>query len=312
MQFNAPRALEPILLKCLAGEPDDRFASAVQLARQLELCQKPRVQQLLYETPDWVIGWLRRTPLLTMAIAVLAPNLVLSVLNISNNLKAAVPPGAQSVFTGQVAVINSLAYGLGLALSSAMAWPLVRAVRSVACDQPVDSDQARIVSKRSLVLGEMVSWLIMAAWAVCGVAFAVSMSTVDKTLTTGAVFHFVLSQIGCGLMAGTLSFFLLTYLDVRGALPIFADPDHVDETLARHMSALVRRTWLYLGLYVAVPSVSVILLALSNSDFKEAFLALGILGALGFGITLPLALAIRSDLAALSEVVDPRGAREVA
>ena len=44
---NLPSGLKDVLLRCLQPEPADRFASAGELARHLELCLRPSAQRLL-------------------------------------------------------------------------------------------------------------------------------------------------------------------------------------------------------------------------------------------------------------------------
>jgi len=319
---DLPPSLVPVLHKCLAPDPADRFTSADELARELAMCCRPRVQKLLYGPPDALTRTMRRFPLTVLAIAVLLPNLVLSGLNIPYNWNESIRPDSQSLFTTLVFVINVVAYGAGLTLAGFWAWPIVRAMRwahrgppreatsipSPSLLHPANAARSASLVRPALLLGERIGWLVAAMWTACGVAFAVTMSMMAVQLPQGAAFHFVLSQIGCGLMAGTMSFFLLTFLAVRGAVPLVVDLRRSDPALARHMTKLSARVWIYLAVYVAVPFLSVILLALVQSDLREAFLALGILGVLGVGLALPLALAIRGDLAALGEVVDRRSA----
>jgi eukaryotic-like serine/threonine-protein kinase len=79
------RELHGVLEKCLAPDPDDRFADGAEVGRQLWLCKRPHTQQLL-KSPHQ--GWrsvARYRPLLTFVIAILAPHLLAACFNFVYN-----------------------------------------------------------------------------------------------------------------------------------------------------------------------------------------------------------------------------------
>src|SRR5262249_44720772 len=93
---NCPAGLEQTLVRCLAAEPSERFASASELGRQLDLCLQPRAQRLLQAPKNRVRQLLRRWPIATLVLFGLLPNLVMSGLNIAYNLHSIIEPLAET------------------------------------------------------------------------------------------------------------------------------------------------------------------------------------------------------------------------
>ena len=83
-----PPGLADVLLKCLAPV-EQRFATAGDLARQLDLCLKPRSRELLLPAPGWRT-WVRRHPLIAIYTTALGPNLLAAWFSIEYNRAAIV------------------------------------------------------------------------------------------------------------------------------------------------------------------------------------------------------------------------------
>jgi hypothetical protein len=144
---------------------------------------------------------------------------------------------------------------------------------------------------------------------VSGVIFPVWLhahAPADSPLTWQHYGHFIGSQLVCGLISATLTFFFVTFVAIRVCYPLL---------LQRHLAAadevtsLVRlsaRVWIYFGLAVCAPFLAVMLLVLIASE-RSAIGILGGVGLIGFGLSFWLSLAIRSDLAALAAVINPAG-----
>ncbi len=79
-----------VLRKCLAPEADDRYASAGELARQLDLCLQPRAHKLLYGGGT-IRGFIKRHPVSMTVLIGLLPNIILSALNMAYNWRGIVP-----------------------------------------------------------------------------------------------------------------------------------------------------------------------------------------------------------------------------
>ncbi len=134
-QDTCARALQEVLAKCLEPEPDNRYAGAEEVARQLELCLEPRVQELLRPAAGSYVHVAVRHPFLTWLAAALAPNILLSVLNIFYNLAAIIKNTnvlAEDLFwSTQLAVINGVAYSAGIFACYRVAKPLLHGLRRI-------------------------------------------------------------------------------------------------------------------------------------------------------------------------------------
>ncbi len=113
---DCPAGLVDVLLKSLAPDPDDRYASADQMARDLDLCLQPRAQSLLQTRPRRG-GFLRQHAVAATIGFGLLPNVVMCLLNIAynwNEILIRLGPDDQRVFRLQILVINTVAYTIGL------------------------------------------------------------------------------------------------------------------------------------------------------------------------------------------------------
>ena len=143
---------------------------------------------------------------------------------------------------------------------------------------------------------------------VAGDTKVVERGAADET----AYFHFTLSNLGFGILAATVSFFLLTHGVTRVLLPRLIEPGDVDAARVEQMRRLRRRVPFYFAACTAVPFLSVIVLATQSHQLEDlggAFLVLGLLGALAFAATLALGAWIRRDLGALMRALAVRPER---
>ena len=131
---DLPAGLADVLCKCLAPEPADRFATAGELAAQLQLCLQPQLQRLLQpQRGDWALT-LRRFSLSALILGGVLPNLAASVLNITYNGFEIIrwleprPTSVDSVYSIywlQIWVVNPIAYSLAIVLLVSLALPIV-------------------------------------------------------------------------------------------------------------------------------------------------------------------------------------------
>jgi eukaryotic-like serine/threonine-protein kinase len=127
---DLPRGLAEVLLAGLAPDPAQRPESGAALARELELCLRPRARNLLYPPKGGWRALVRRTALLALVLATLAPNAIGGFLNFAYNRSEIVDhvPGAEPVFLNVQAAINGIAFPLGIVLLVVLVWPVLRAV----------------------------------------------------------------------------------------------------------------------------------------------------------------------------------------
>ncbi|MBI3465137.1 MAG: serine/threonine protein kinase, partial [Planctomycetes bacterium] len=197
---EAPPELERILRQCLAPDPDQRFASADDLARQLELCLQPQVQRLLRPAAG---GWRRqacRSPWPTAILLGVAPNALASGFNIRYNWTEIIRDlntPAQEVFQNiQLAVVNVTAYSIGITLAVVAAWPVLNAIRALSRGRQIERVRLPWLRNRCLWLGDYVAWIGIALWSVTGAVFPIWLQagTPNAQLKPHHYVHFITSQ----------------------------------------------------------------------------------------------------------------------
>lgn len=262
---NCPAGLKQILLNCLSADRDKRYASPAGLSRQLELSLQPQVLTLLRPRPGSVRNWVRRYPLIAMFAAGLIPNIIYSVLNVLYNFKTIFTALGYSfdqvIGHPVVTTINSLAFGISIAVLLPIVWPVVRAVTRVhrGCPQPIDRDPRWI--SRSLILGDLTAGVSGFMWFVTGWAFPIWLTHYAQATQVNmpTVFvHFMVTQLLCGLMAISLVFFMVAFLSTRAYYPTLLQVDVADPVAIDRVRRLERRTWVYFAMAVVVPFIAVI------------------------------------------------------
>lgn len=304
---DLPPGLADILCKCLAANPADRFATAGELAAQLQLCLQPQLQRLLQpQRGDWALS-LRRFALPALILTGVLPNAAASGMNIAYNyfeIIRSIDPKAKAIFYRQVEVVNPIAYGLAAAVLIGLALPIVRAVRAPATGEP---EERAAVRKRSLVFGDWVAWVSAAEWAISGIVFPLWLNLAEVSIDRGHYLHFLASQMLCGLIAASLSFFVVTCLTTRAFFPALVESQVQDLDSSRGLQALSQRTGRYFVLAIAAYFLAMfgVLWLASPGDDRLALAVLGSLGFPGFMLAYVLSGIIRRDIATLSAAVAP-------
>jgi serine/threonine protein kinase len=299
---RAPPALLAALRRALEPRRDDRFASAEQLARHLELALSPRAEALIAAEPRGWRTFAQRWPTWALLLALGLPNLVLGVINALYNLHVETTPITEALYGWQVAGVNAVVYALGIFAMVRASRPIVRAARARAAGGPRDAALAAAARRRCLSIGGVAAATSLALWAVSATLFWSWTAAVLSGEDLGARYaHYVVSQLLCGLIAAALAFFTVTFVAVRAYYARFVDLDRPDPDAPAALGRLERRLWVGLGVVVFVPFLAVVLLALSGTWVAGAFLALGALGALCLAVVW-LLVEIRKDLDALARL----------
>jgi len=302
LPHDFPRGLRDVLLRCLAPKPQDRFADAGQLARALQLCLEPQVQALLRpDDDDWRLRAARH-PVIAMIIVALFPNVILSLLNIAFNLRAiiaSITAGmpedmaeyVQQVFLGvQLAVVNAVAYSLGIGICVAMAQPLARAAKTNG--RYLNSESWLAVSRSGMLFPSRVGVVVLILWIASGLVFPmwIDLASGRGQISLGIYLQFVTSQVLCGLIAAGMSFFLVAYVCVQSLYPRII-PDQVSSGDARPelelLSQQVNRKFFILVLvpFAAVMAASWFLWKrLTTPGQAETIIRDALLEALVFGV----------------------------
>jgi hypothetical protein len=339
---DCPQGLKEVLLRCLAPEPADRFADAGQLARQLELCLSD-AHDLLYPPAEdpwrrrvrrWPFGWalLALTPrswpraaaawpLVSVVVAGVLPNLLMSLVNITYNGGAitkmvgfATPQ--EWLSSPQVMIVNAIAYPLGVVWLGYCFWPIKQGSRQIRRGVPLDPEQWRTAGRYCLRLGLMAWTVTLTLWIVTSLVFPIWIQLAHPEIEVSVIdyVHFVASQAFCGLIAASLTYFFITFIAVRAFFPRLIPPNSDDPQMAEELnwaSSPVTFNFLVLAL---VPVVSMTLAfylfyngmlegLTADPEVPLAFVMLGFVGFVGLIVCWFLRLDILVDLAALQPAV---------
>ncbi len=316
MPRDVPAGMAEALLACLSADREERPASAGQLARRLELCLQPRASNLLRVRSDlW--RWLRRRPVWPLVLGGLVPNVIMSVLNILINFRALVErltvanPELVPEFQYRVVpTVNMTLYPFGLAILVWLSWPVISAARRRALGLAVPIAQRTALATRALWIPDITAWFALSLWIMSGLIIPTMLHFAAGDDSQVGLFHyaqFALSQSLCGLIAGSVSFFLLALCSARVVLPLLVDVDAFSPKLADGLLKLSLRTWLYVGLGLVAFVVALCWMFFSGTDDKTLFGTFAAIGLAGSVFSLWAAWTLQADATALALAMRPTG-----
>jgi hypothetical protein len=307
---DCPSGLAQVLRTCLAPDPAQRFPSGRELARQLALCTHPRAQQLLHPPAR---GWqqvISRFPTVWVLAAVLWPNLLAALFNLSYNqaeIIAAQPPEVQAAFWQIQLVINGIAFPVGIFLIARLVRPVAFALAELRAGRTVEADRLAKVRDRCLRLGHYAAGVSIAEWLLASLAYPIALGAAVGALPMEFFLHFLASLTLCGLIAAVYPFFGITWLVVQVLYPALLRPGGEGPEELNSLGRLNRLRGVYLLLSAAVPLLAVTALVLIGSQNRFALGVLSAGGLAGCGLAFWSARTILADLQALAYAVHPSG-----
>ena len=293
------------------GGAGDRYESAGELARELDLCLQPRAQALLH-TRRRFSGSFKMHPVSSTIAFGLLPNVVLSLLNIIYNWNEIINrlgPEDKQVFYLEIMVVNSVAYSIGLGYVCWTRGKLFATLAQLASGEKVEPPPSIELVKRCLTLGAATAMITAILWALSGFVIPAWMhfgAGTTSQLESEHFAHFVVSQLLCGLVSATQSYYVITFFSVRFCYPWLVKARVPDAREITELAALAQRGRVFLALTVSVPFLAMAALVLINFD-RSVMAGLCVIGLLGCGLAYWLDLVIRGDLAALAATMNPGG-----
>lgn len=305
---DCPAALKRILTTCLAPDPRDRYHSGNMLARELLLCLQPGARDLFDPAPSLWRRLVLRFPVLAVLLVGLLPNALAALFNFDYNRNEIIErlhhlPEVIAIFWHVQLVINSVAFPVGIVLAALLTWPVARAVRSRrgGHGQPIPPQ----LRHRCLMLGHWLALLCLVEWLLAGLAYPISIHRAAGPIPLAVYIHFFVSLTLCGLIAVVYPFFGITWLSVRVYYPFLIQPAVTGSEDLSDLTRLTRRTWFYLLLAASVPMLAVTALIWAGSQNQFALEVLSGAGLVGFGLVFLLARKIQSDVATLTQALQP-------
>jgi hypothetical protein len=295
--------LREVLEKCLQADPNDRYTTAGEVARRLDLCRKPRSRELLLPSPGWRT-WAAKHPLFLLYAIGLGVNGFASVFSILYNGTTLVDPipGARETFDFLLIVINGFFFPVCIVLFGFAIWPVVRGLRRVG-HEPLTPAELAAIRRRCLRLGPLSVQVCLWAWVAAGVLFPLALHYMVRELPAAFHVHFLASQTLCGLIAVSYPEFMVTFIALRAFYPKFVENAALTADDLAQVRRIERQQGVYLVLAVSIPLLAIGLLASIGGERRPILGFLSFVGLVGFGIAYWLTGAIRADRVALEEAV---------
>jgi len=306
---GSPPGLKRVFAICLSADPDDRWRSGEEMAKQLELCRNRRVQDLLHPPANSWRARLGRHALLLVVLSAAIPNIFAGWCNWAYN-RTEIIPGmifeARNAFETLVWYINGIAYPAGLGALVGMTWSVVRGVRKMKEGNPLDADQMKRLRYRCLHLGHWSGMIGVALWGVAGLTYPISLDISGQDFDLTFYAHFFADLLICGLIAAAYPFFGATYFGLRVLYPGLLRDDLSASDDSPTLMRLSRLARYYLLAAILSPLLGLIAMAFLTLESNLPLTVLSIGGFLGVASLLPLRDLLQKDLAVLTEALGPK------
>lgn len=313
---NCPPGLKDVLLKCLAFDRDERFATANELERELELCRRPRTQELLRPTRPGVRNFVQRFGVLALVMSLLVPHVICTAIIIGYNgvlSKHRDDPMVQAAFWDvMLFTLNGLAYSVGIIILWRVFRNLSDTVANLHAGGKLPEDELPALRTHCLALGSYVAWVGLAAWVLTGITFPSWMEWMEwrmglpeDVFDTMRFMHFFVSHAVCGLMASALAFYLVTFVAVRHLYPSLISTHRDDECALRDIARLRQVLHRYFLLATMVPVLTLIGLAISQFGSVWVLVLVSCVALVALTVPYQLRQAIESDLRHLELMLNP-------
>ncbi len=256
---DCPATLRRVLLKCLAPDPDDRLATGQELAQQFDLCLDAHARTLVDPPTNSTRFRVRPFTIPVMTAAIGIPNVIAAIYNYQHNKALIIGdllPAAQERFDTVTALINGLAWPIGLVLIVYFFRRILSVPKALRSGRSVSDAQLTKTRSDTLLVADRVVAVCLGLWICAGIAFPVSLQIAAGAVPAQAYVHFVASLVVCGAMATAYPFFLISLFTIRCLYPSLL-PFGAGERDEAMLAALNRRSVGYLTVAAAIPLVAV-------------------------------------------------------
>lgn len=308
---NCPATLRRVLSKAMAAQPEDRWETADEFARQLDISLDPDARNLIDPPSEarhkWLLAW--AAPILVLMV--LIPNIPSAWHNYAYN-RGAIERNALDLlpsFERIVMVVNPVAFPIGIGLGLWLALRVAGAAQHVASNRgpPLQDCHGRRVE--CLRVGEYATVICLGLWTVSGLAYPVALRAMDGPLPGWVYGHFIISLALYGLAAIAYPFFLVTSFSVRTLYPVFVREGQCGDSDGEELKRLNQRVFWYLGVSAAVPLVAILGLIFDSFELPNepinfvVMLVVCFGGLAGLVVSYLLYRRLDTDLTALRRVI---------
>jgi hypothetical protein len=307
---NCPESLRQVLVRCLQPRKEERYGSADEAARALQLCLHPDCWKLLQEPRNPLARLLVQHPVISLVLAALIPNALAGWFNYAYN-EVAIILEVEKMSSGFIErfgivqlVVNCIAFPLGIAIGIWAARKTLRLLTRESSKEDVAEG-----AKHVLMFGRFVSLYSLTLWTISGLVFPIAISWgqsfgADAAFEGVAAFylHFFISLALCGFAAVAYPYFFLTTLATRFYVPALVRNEIIEGPSWRDLQTLRKLNKVQLALTVLVPILGVFLAVAIDSNQKWAQLLVIGVGGVGFAAMFALERYIDRNLDGLSQI----------
>lgn len=299
-------ALDRALCRCLAAEPRERFASADQLAEELEGCRSLRAVEKRLPRAGWLTRRAGAHPILWLAILSLTPHAAGSLVNITYNwlrIVGMLSAEHRAAFHRLVILYNLLAYPIGVTGLAAAMYPLigmVRRLRSRASNPRAAASRLKVLRLPFwAAFWSVIGWFPGAAFFPIGLYWGAGPYEIRLAL------HLVASFVISGLIALTYSFFGAQYVALRVLYPqLWSETRQLHERATgevRRVGDRLRAFQLLAGLIPLAGALLMVSMGDEDVAFRLLVTALILLGMLGVSISMGITRILDETLRAFGK-----------
>ncbi len=278
---DCPESLRQVLLKCLQPRKEERYASAEEVARELQLCLDPQTWKLLQPSKNPLGTFILDWPLFPVVLAGLIPNALAGWFNYTYNNQTIIVPLSEEIeerFHHVQLTVNSIAFPLGIVIGMWAAWKTLKMLRS-----GKDAPDAAEAGSRVLMFGRFVSIFALVIWTVSGLVFPIAIGWgTDVPSALNLYVHFFTSLALCGFAAAAYPYFMLTTLATRFFVPAMVRNELYPGPRWRDLQSLRKLNNVHLVLTALVPMLGLLLIAAIGSEQKWILIIVSSLGIIGF------------------------------
>ncbi len=290
--------LESITEKATERNVESRIQQAGELVEYLEayLDGKP----VVIGKPKALADFAARFAVPLVILATLVPNAAAGVFNLLYNqdqIIQLVAPDSLAKFHTVQAIVNSIAYPIGIFIVGWLTFKAVRPIQQLRRNEPVDSQQLAKARQHSLFIGHYAALTGIALWCLAGVTYPIAIHLAAGHMPLMAYVHFFVSLLLCGLVAAAYPFFVNTWFTLTVVYPRLAGGSVYSSKDRQAFERLNGLTWRYFMCAAAVPMFTVAILATINSESKMALGVFGLGGLVAFFAIAPIFRKLLSRLA---------------
>jgi hypothetical protein len=303
------QALERTISRALEPQPQDRFASGDELAKQLDGCRRLREAERRMTAPRPILQRILRAPIAWLILLVVMPQLVASGVNIAYNVSqigGRLATDQQQLFNRLILGYNALVYPVAVGLFITAVRPVTRCWTALCRREKISDDGVVAARRRSLQLPRWIAALTMLGWFPGGVLFPFIIHLLAGPLDIGVMAHFLASFWLSGLIALAYSLCGVQLVAVRALYPaMWIDLRDFSHIVRKELAPLDAQLTIIQWLAGSIPLVAAILTLFlaRDADVTFRFLVAGliVLGMIGYHFAMAITRGLSQVLVALTE-----------